>query len=67
MLWENSSAFAAAVAVARFFLDKFSKTSRHFQSFLMKIAFWDMFYLEGRFLKMCLNCFPPIAGGSGVE
>ena len=58
MLWENSSVVvvaAAVVVLARFFLDNFSETKRNFQSFLMKMTFWDIFYLEGRFLGHSLE------------
>ena len=48
MLWENSSA-AVGVVLARSFLDKFSKQIVMFIHFSWKIAFWDIFDLEGRF------------------
>ena len=38
------------------------KQNRHFQSFLMKMTFWGIFYLEGRLLKMFSNCFPLLQG-----
>ena len=60
MLWENSS--VVAVAVARSFLDKFSKQNDMFSHFSWKIDFLDILYLEGRFLKMFSICFPPLQG-----
>ena len=48
MLWEN---YSAAVAVlARFFLDKFSKQVICLVISHEKMTFWDILYLEGRFL-----------------
>ena len=58
MLWENSSA-AAAVVVARIFLDKFSNKVVIFIHFSWKMTFWDILYLEGRFLGHILELCRP--------
>ena len=65
MLWENSSAAVAAVVVARFFLDKFSKKNRHFQSFLMKMTF--CVFIQKVVFENIFELFSPLAGGSRVE
>ena len=44
MLWENSS--VAAVALARFFLDKFSKKSSFLVIFHQKLTFWYILFLK---------------------
>ena len=49
--------------LSRLILEK----SRPFQSFLMNMIFWDIFYLEGRFVLNVFELFSPLAGGSRVE